>query len=83
MTTAEIITWQEYGELWHVACLEARERAGQLQRTNKELCDLVCDLQQRIGQLEVLLDRANMERDVLRERVDDLNRFLDDARLER
>ena len=36
------------------------------------LTDLSCELQQRVGQLEVLLDRANMERDALKERVKEL-----------
>ena len=44
----------------------------QLQKANKELVNLSCELQQRVGQLEVLLDRANMERDALKERVKEL-----------
>ena len=44
----------------------------QLQKANKELVNLSCESQQRVGQLEVLLDRANMERDALKERVKEL-----------
>ena len=58
---------------WCVTCL--RECVGKsqlLQKQNKELTELCCELQQRVGQLEVLLDRAHMERDVLKERVREL-----------
>jgi chromosome segregation ATPase len=51
-----------------------------LTNQNKELTELSCDLQQRIGQLEVLLDLVNMERDVLKERVKELEAGMEERR---
>lgn len=52
--------------------MSQRDRAEFTSKAIKELTELSCELQQRVGQLEELLDRANQERDVLKERVKEL-----------
>lgn len=47
-----------------------------LKMVKRELIDVCDGLRQRVGELEVLLDRANQERDMLKERLQELEEWL-------